>query len=99
MTDLSEITISALIASPIMMATAAVVPQYAWALGLILILLGILSATRAYLDCHDLKGYILGGITFLFGVATEFASFEALTYMTLLAIVIDAFIGLAEKYA
>lgn len=99
MADLTEITISALIASPIMMAMAAVVPQYAWALGLILILLGIMSVARAYLDCHDLKGYILGGITFTFGVATELASFEILVYMTFLAIGIDAVIGLIEKYS
>jgi len=98
MTDLTSIAISALVASPITMAMAAVVPQFAWLLGAVLMLLGIASAASAYLDYHDLKGYVVGLIAFVFGVATELASIEGLVYLTIFAVVVDALIGVIERY-
>jgi hypothetical protein len=96
MNDLTEIAISALIASPVMMAIAAVAPDYAWVIGVVLMLWGILSDVRAYLEKHDLKGYVIGTVTLAFGIATELASVEQLVYLVILAVIWGAFWALIK---
>ena len=89
--DLTEMAIAALVASPIITVASHVAPEYAWAFGVMLMAWGILSDVRAYLDNHDLKGYVIGTVTLIFGIATEFASLDDLVKMTIFAVLWGAF--------
>jgi hypothetical protein len=98
-TNLTDIAISALVATPITIATAIVLPQYVWLLGVVLILLGIVTAVKTFLDWGDAEDCAVGMIVAIFGLLTEIASIDGLVYLTIFAIIVDAVVGLVEHFS
>ena len=97
--DLTDIAITALIASPITMAIAIVTPQFAWLLGAVLIILGVATVIRALANYQDVEAYIVGIIVAVFGFLTEIATVDGLVYLTILAILVDTIVGMVQHYA
>ena len=98
-TNPTDIAIASLVAAPITMATAAVLPQFAWLLGAALILLGIVTVAKAVLDWGDAEDYVAGIVVSVFGLLTEIATIEGLVYLTVFAIIIDAMFGVVEHFS
>ena len=99
MGDLTEITMSALAATPAMMLVSALFPVFAWVLGIILTVIGVLKAVEAYFDNHDLLGYVIGFVTMSFGIASEFATVDGLAVLIVCALIIDPILGIIKHYA
>jgi cytochrome c biogenesis protein CcdA len=97
--DLTDIAIAALIASPISMVMAIVIPQYAWLLGAVLIVLGVATVVHALTDYQDAEAYVVGIMVAIFGLLTEVATVEGLAYLTVFAILVDAIVGTIQHYA
>lgn len=98
-TNLTGIAIGALVAAPIMMAAAIVAPEIAWMLGILLILLGVATVAKAFMDRGDAEEYVAGLVVAVFGLLTEVTSIEGLVYLTIIAVLVDAVFGAAERFS